>query len=197
MSEDTKDKAKTEKEASQDQGKPLKVENPAEEAKPKGGEKTQEKPPAETGGEQKAPAGGKKEEGQKKPPKPEKVRPTNCAGCNKQFKYKHWFYKNGQYFCTKRCWKKYDAQKKKEAAEKAAKEAEEKEAAAKKAAEEKAAAEAVEKEAAAKKAAEGKAAADKAGGEKTAEPKDEGQKDDAGKTQPQAEPQDKKDNPPQ
>ena len=47
---------------------------------------------------------------EKAPPKVEKVRPTNCAACNKQFKYKHWFYKNGKYFCTKRCWKKFLAE---------------------------------------------------------------------------------------
>lgn len=35
----------------------------------------------------------------------EKVeRPANCASCNKPIK-KKWYYRNGKYFCTKRCWK--------------------------------------------------------------------------------------------
>ena len=45
--------------------------------------------------------------------------------CNKAFTHKRWYYKNGQYFCTKRCWKKFAKEKK----EKAAKEAQEREAA--------------------------------------------------------------------
>ncbi|MBN1871850.1 MAG: hypothetical protein JW800_04680 [Candidatus Omnitrophica bacterium] len=72
-----------------------------------------------------------------KPAKPEKVLPTNCAVCNKAFKHKKWYYKNGRYFCTKRCWMKFQSEKKKEAEELAAKEAKEREEALKKAAEEK------------------------------------------------------------
>lgn len=56
--------------------------------------------------------------------KKKKERPTNCAVCNKAFKHKHWYYKNGKYFCTKRCWEKLDAELKAKAAEAKAKEAE-------------------------------------------------------------------------
>lgn len=60
-----------------------------------------------------------KEEAKKK-----KERPANCAVCNKAFKHKHWYYKNGKYFCTKRCWEKLNADLKAKAAEAKAKEAE-------------------------------------------------------------------------
>lgn len=55
-----------------------------------------------------------------------KERPTNCAVCNKAFKHKRWYYKNGKYFCTKRCWEKLNAELKAKIAE--AKEAEDKDA---------------------------------------------------------------------
>ena len=36
---------------------------------------------------------------------PEKQeRPANCAGCKKSIKNKRWYYRNGKYYCTKRCW---------------------------------------------------------------------------------------------
>ena len=56
--------------------------------------------------------------------KKNKERPSNCAVCNKAFKHKHWYYKNGKYFCTKRCWEKLNADLKAKAAEVKAKEAE-------------------------------------------------------------------------
>lgn len=31
-------------------------------------------------------------------------RPSNCAGCNKSIKKKRWYYRNGKFYCTKRCW---------------------------------------------------------------------------------------------
>ncbi len=31
-------------------------------------------------------------------------RPANCAGCKKSIKNKCWYYRNGKYYCTKRCW---------------------------------------------------------------------------------------------
>ena len=31
-------------------------------------------------------------------------RPVNCAGCKKSIKNKRWYYRNGKYYCTKRCW---------------------------------------------------------------------------------------------
>jgi hypothetical protein len=36
--------------------------------------------------------------------KPAKERPTNCAGCKKAIKNRLWYYRNGSYYCTKRCW---------------------------------------------------------------------------------------------
>lgn len=36
---------------------------------------------------------------------PKRERPSNCAACNKSMKRKRWYYRNGKYYCTKRCWK--------------------------------------------------------------------------------------------
>jgi hypothetical protein len=42
---------------------------------------------------------------EKKEALPEKKeRPANCEGCKKSIKNKRWYYRNGKYFCTKRCW---------------------------------------------------------------------------------------------
>jgi len=76
---------------------------------------------------QKAPEAAKSAEAKpaaKEEAKKKKERPTNCAVCNKAFKHKHWYYKNGKYFCTKRCWEKLNADLKAKAAETKAKEAE-------------------------------------------------------------------------
>lgn len=105
MSEELKDKAEVKKEhdvAAKTQEPPK-----ANEAKPAETAKTAEAKPAV-----------KVEE------KAKKARPTNCAVCNKAFKHKHWYYKNGKYFCTKRCWEKFDTETKAKAAEAKAKEAE-------------------------------------------------------------------------
>ena len=32
-------------------------------------------------------------------------KPSNCAGCNKSIKKKRWYYRNGKFYCTHRCWK--------------------------------------------------------------------------------------------
>lgn len=42
---------------------------------------------------------------QKKEAPLKKEKPSNCAGCNKSIKKKRWYYRNGKYYCTKRCWK--------------------------------------------------------------------------------------------
>ena len=39
-----------------------------------------------------------------KAPEPKKEKPSNCAGCKKSIKKKRWYYRNGTYYCTKRCW---------------------------------------------------------------------------------------------
>ena len=31
-------------------------------------------------------------------------RPAACASCSKRLTYKHWYYRNGKHYCTKRCW---------------------------------------------------------------------------------------------
>lgn len=33
-----------------------------------------------------------------------KEKPANCAGCNKSIRKKRWYYRNGKFYCTKRCW---------------------------------------------------------------------------------------------
>ena len=49
-------------------------------------------------------------------------RATNCASCNKRLLRKKRYYRNGGYFCNKRCWQQATAK----AAKAAAKAAEEK-----------------------------------------------------------------------
>ncbi len=31
-------------------------------------------------------------------------KPVNCASCNKSIKNKRCYYRNGKYYCSKRCW---------------------------------------------------------------------------------------------
>ena len=42
---------------------------------------------------------------EKKAEEKKKEKPVNCAVCNKSIKKKRYYYRNGKYFCTKRCWK--------------------------------------------------------------------------------------------
>jgi len=37
-------------------------------------------------------------------PAAKREKPANCAGCKKSIKNKRWYYRNGKYYCTKRCW---------------------------------------------------------------------------------------------
>jgi len=37
---------------------------------------------------------------------------TNCLGCNKPLRRSKTYYRNGKYYCTKKCWKKAIAPKK-------------------------------------------------------------------------------------
>jgi len=32
-------------------------------------------------------------------------KPKNCIKCNKRLKRKYWYYRNGGYYCSKRCWR--------------------------------------------------------------------------------------------
>ena len=34
-----------------------------------------------------------------------KEKPANCAKCNKALRKKQHYYRNGKFYCTKRCWK--------------------------------------------------------------------------------------------
>ncbi len=31
-------------------------------------------------------------------------RPAACSSCGKRLNRKQWYYRNGNYFCTRRCW---------------------------------------------------------------------------------------------
>jgi hypothetical protein len=35
---------------------------------------------------------------------PKKEKPSACVGCKKSIKKKRWYYRDGKYYCTKRCW---------------------------------------------------------------------------------------------
>ena len=57
-------------------------------------------------------------------------RPATCTSCGKRLNRKQWYYRNGKYFCKKRCWVTESEKAAKEAASKqeASKEASGKEA---------------------------------------------------------------------
>lgn len=40
------------------------------------------------------------------PPKPTVEKQTNCLACNKPIKKLKWYYRNGKYYCSKKCWRK-------------------------------------------------------------------------------------------
>ncbi len=46
-----------------------------------------------------------KTEAKPEPVAVKKERPANCAVCNKSIKKLRWYYRNGKYYCTQRCWK--------------------------------------------------------------------------------------------
>ena len=71
------------------------AQKPVEQAAPKTAEpKVEAKPQAA--------AEPKTDETKKKEVKAEK--PDTCASCNKSIKNKRWYYRNGKYYCSKRCW---------------------------------------------------------------------------------------------
>jgi hypothetical protein len=61
-----------------------------------------ESAPAETAAPQAAASAPEKP---KQEEKPKKEKPANCADCNKSLRNKRWYYRNGKFFCTKRCWR--------------------------------------------------------------------------------------------
>ena len=46
-----------------------------------------------------------KEESPKESKKPPAEKPSTCAKCGKSLNKKSWYYRNGKYYCNKRCWK--------------------------------------------------------------------------------------------
>ena len=49
------------------------------------------------------------------------TRAATCSSCSKRLTRKHWYYRNGTYYCKKRCWVTEQEKAAKDAAEKAAK----------------------------------------------------------------------------
>jgi len=49
----------------------------------------------------------KKEGAQKSAPAPKKEKPDKCEQCGKALSRVKWYYRNGGYYCTKRCWKEF------------------------------------------------------------------------------------------
>ncbi len=47
--------------------------------------------------------------------KPVQEKQTNCLGCGKPLKKLKLYYRNGKYYCTKKCWRKVNKPKKQEA----------------------------------------------------------------------------------
>jgi len=39
--------------------------------------------------------------------KPKEEKQTNCLACNKPIKKIRRYYRNGKFYCTKKCWKNY------------------------------------------------------------------------------------------
>lgn len=63
-------------------------------------ERLEEKPKEETKPEEEP----KPTEAQKSKEKPSE-KPATCTKCGKKLSRKSWYYRNGRYYCNKRCWK--------------------------------------------------------------------------------------------
>ena len=90
---------------------------PAVEAQQVQNEAPAAEPKAETPKE--SAAAPKAAEAKKEEPKIEK--PANCSACKKSIKNKRWYYRNSNYFCSKRCWQTAAKKDKTPAAEEAPK----------------------------------------------------------------------------
>lgn len=56
----------------------------------------------------------KEEKGQANQPKTTaSVKPTECASCAKALLKRIWYYRNGQFFCNKKCFKRKEEEDKK------------------------------------------------------------------------------------
>lgn len=52
--------------------------------------------------------------GEEKQVKPKEEKQTNCLSCNKPIKKLKRYYRNGKFYCSKRCWKDYTKKAKEE-----------------------------------------------------------------------------------
>lgn len=66
-------------------------------------------PPAAKAAAAPAPAAQKKEEAAPKAAPVKKEKPDKCEQCAKALSRVKWYYRNGGYYCTKRCWKEFKA----------------------------------------------------------------------------------------
>ena len=81
------------------------IKKPVPEAAQKPAEQTQPAAPAsEPKAEVKAAAEPAKAPEAKKKEDTATEKPANCTSCNKSIKNKRWYYRNGKYYCSKRCW---------------------------------------------------------------------------------------------
>ena len=48
------------------------------------------------------------------PPKPTVEKQTNCLACNKPIKKLKRYYRNGKFYCSKKCWRDYIKKSKEE-----------------------------------------------------------------------------------
>jgi len=51
---------------------------------------------------------------QEEQPKPKEEKQTNCLACNKQLNKLKRYYRNGKYYCSKKCWRKATKEPKEE-----------------------------------------------------------------------------------
>jgi hypothetical protein len=49
-------------------------------------------------------------------PPPKKEKPDKCEQCGKNLSRIKWYYRDGGYYCTRRCWKEFAAKQKEEKA---------------------------------------------------------------------------------
>ena len=68
---------------------------------PEAGKEEKSQTPAQAAAEAAPP----KTEAKMEPAAVKKERPANCAVCNKSIRKLRWYYRNGKYYCTQRCWK--------------------------------------------------------------------------------------------
>ncbi len=47
-----------------------------------------------------------KPEATKEQPKPQEEKQTNCLACNKPIRKLKRYYRNGKFYCNKKCWRK-------------------------------------------------------------------------------------------